>query len=378
MLTAAVVGVGTPPEQRGPGQYGQGYRHAWGYHRAAGVRLVGCADRDAERGRRFATTFGLDDGQVYADHSTLLGEHAPDIVSVCTPPGSHQSIVADCVTADVTAIHCEKPLAPTLGACRAMVDTCNAADVTLTVNHQRRFAFPFRNAKALLDAGEIGSLKRVGFHGKNLFDYGIHLFDLSGYVTDHDPVAWVDATLTYETEQRRYGLHNENCALAHWRYESGVDGVALSGTPSPPCPRFELVGADGRIQIEPPGGPVLRVGTPGDWRRVRTWGDTVDGIDSGSLRGIARRIARNLPGTRFRRLAPASYTERGIVALVRSVRTGSPLALAAEHSLAATELVFACYASARRGERVSLPLAIDYNPLERMVDEGALNPSPAA
>jgi hypothetical protein len=38
--------------------------------------------------------------------------------------------------------------------------------------------------------------------------------------------------------------------------------------------------------------------------------------------------------------------------------------------------VLPCDGSARLGERVSFPLEIDYNPLERMVAEGELDPSP--
>jgi predicted dehydrogenase len=377
MLTAAVVGVGTPPGRREPGALGQGYQHAWGYRRSDGVTLVACADVADERARRFGTTFGLASERVYADHEALLEDHAPDLVSVCTPPESHERIIEACIAADVTAVHCEKPLAPTWGACQATAADCAEQDVVLTVNHQRRFVIPIRRAKRLIAEREVGRLERVAFHARNLFDYGVHLFDLCGYVTDQAPVAWVDATIEYEVENRFYGLHNENRGLAHWRYENGVTGVAATGSEFTAPARMELVGTEGRIQIEPTGGPALRVGDDGQWRRVRGWGDRFDGIDPWSIRGLARRVARNLPWDRARRLAPAGYTERGIVNLVEALRTDRDPVLSADQSLAATEVAFACYASASRGERVSLPLDIEHNPLERMVAEGELDPSSA-
>lgn len=375
MLTAAVVGAGTPPGQREPGRYGQGYDHAWGYHRASGVSLVACADIDPKHRRRFGQEFGLDDTVLYADHERLLRDHDPDVVSVCTPPANRPVIVGDCVAAGVAAIHCEKPLASTPGSCRSTVKRCRDGGVTLTVNHQRRFARPFRRAKRLLDAGAIGDLRRVAFGAQNLFDYGIHMFDLCGLLTDEHPVIWVEASLTYDTENRWYGLHNENRAVAHWRYDDGVDGVAISGSNHEIGPRMEVVGTDGRIQIGPPDGPVLRVGKTGDWHRVRTWGDGVDKLDPTSIQGRFRRLARNLPGDRARRMAPAGYTERGIVDLIRALRTDDEPALTADHSVRATELAFACYAAARRGDRVSLPLDVDHNPLALMVEEGRLDPS---
>jgi predicted dehydrogenase len=377
MLTAAIVGAGTPPEERDSRHYGQGYEHARGYQRAAGAELVACVDTDAQHARRFALEFGLEDRRVFDDHAEMLRTLSPNLVSVCTPPETHPDIVRDCVDAGVTAIHCEKPLAATWGACRETAAVCDAAGVVLTVNHQRRFALPFRRAKALLDDGEIGDLKRICFRARNLFDYGLHLFDLCGYVTDGVAVDWVLADLAYETENRWYGVHNENRALAQWVYESGVEGYAVSGDPEAMDARLRLVGTDGRIEVEPDGGPVLRVGRPGEWQRVSTRGETIDKLDPGSVRGVARRIARNLPSDWFRRQAPASYTERGVVDLVTALQEGRKPELVADHSLTATELVFACYESARRGARVALPLDVDDNPLESMVDSGRLDPTTA-
>ncbi len=374
MFRAAVAGVGAPPEERAPDRYGQGYSHARGYRRSSDAELVACADLDADRAVRFARAFGLDQSAVFEDADQLLCETSPDIVSVCTPPASHPRIIRACVDAGVDAIHCEKPLATTWGDCLDAARVCAAAGVTLTVNHQRRFARPFRRAKALLDDGTIGDLTEITFRARNLFDYGVHMFDLCGYFTDGAAVAWVLADIEYETENRRYGIHTENRAWAQWHYETGVEGFAATGVPAATDARMRLVGTDGRIEIEPDDGPVLRVGRPGDWRRVRTRGEMVDKIDPNSPWGIARRVARNLPFDWLRRVTPAAYTERGVVDLVTALREGRDPELIVKHSLAATELVFACYESVRRGGRVSLPLDIRDNPLASMVDESRFDP----
>ncbi len=374
MLRAAVIGVGTPPDEREPGQFGQGYDHARGYQRAKGCELIAAADTNPRYARRFCDVVGLSTGNVYEDHELMLQRAAPDIVSVCTPPGTHAAIVSDCVPADVTAVHCEKPLATTWGTCRSMARECREAGVDLTVNHQRRYARPFMRAKALLDDGEVGSLERIEFRAQNLFDYGVHMFDLCGYFTEQEPVQWVEADVEYETKNVWYGVHQETWARARWEYANGVEGLAVTGDPAAVGATMRLVGDDGNIEIEPDDRSVVRVGSEGGWRSIGTGGDTVDKVDPDSLRGIALRVGRHLPSDALRRWLPAPYTERAVVDVVESVRHGRPSPLRVEHSLAATEVVFACWESERRNDRVSLPLDIDDNPLEAMVESGRFDP----
>ena len=60
--------------------------------------------------------------KVYADYRALLTEQRPDVVSICTWPHLHREMVEAAVAAGVTAIHCEKPMAPTWGEARAERD----------------------------------------------------------------------------------------------------------------------------------------------------------------------------------------------------------------------------------------------------------------
>jgi 3-hydroxybutyrate dehydrogenase len=59
-------------------------------------------------------------------------------------------MVLDAASADVRAIHCEKPMAPTWGEAKAMHRAAAQKGVQLTFNHQRRFLEPFRLARRLL------------------------------------------------------------------------------------------------------------------------------------------------------------------------------------------------------------------------------------
>jgi len=70
----------------------------------------------------------------------------------------------------------------------------------------------------------------------------------------------------------------------------------------------------------------------------------------------------------------ATCIDLAIADIVQSLATGQTSELAAENALNATEIIFAGYESARRRGRVDLPLDIEDNPLESMVDDGQLSP----
>jgi predicted dehydrogenase len=313
---------------------------------------------------------------VYEDYRTMCREAEPDIVSVCVPPAVHAEITVGCArTGVVDAVHCEKPMATTWGDCREMVRVCRDAGVQLTINHQRRFGSPFRRAKSLLEAGAIGALQRREVAEANLYDAGSHLFDLCGYYTDQTAASWVLCQVEYSEENLWFGAHNENQAVALWQYEDGPFGIASTG----PGQSFvgcylRLRGEDGSLEIGVNDGPALRLTNPDqpNGRVVDTDGEDVHGPPSpGLVEAAAGRVAAHLPGLSWSSGSP-TYVERAIENVVHSLRTGTESELSGANALQATELIFGAWESARRPGRIDLPLEIDDNPLEAMVDAGEL------
>lgn len=378
--TVAIVGTGANPDNPNSDGFAMAYRHARAYERLDNCRLVACADIITENAREFADVFDIPAGNVYEDYEQMLTEVEPDIVSVCVPPVVHADIVLGCARSDVVkAIHCEKPMAKTWDECREMVRVCDEHGVQLSFNHQRRFGGPFRKAKELLDDGEIGQLKRIDVGGPNLYDYGSHLFDMCGYFTDQTPAEWVMAQIDYSEENLQFGVHNENNAIAQWRYEDGVFGTASTGDDSTMDCEMRLVGSEGTIEIGVDDGTALRMRTDGGWKTQDTNGDGVHGPTTGRV-GNAVKLAGErfsfLPTDRLLPTAP-SFIDRAIEDIVAALDEGRTPELAAENALQGTELIFACWESARRRGRVDLPLDIDSNPLEEMVNAGEILTAPA-
>jgi len=359
----AVVGTGAPEQ---PDRYAMAYRHAQAYDRLERCELIACADIVRDNAEAFARRFDLAAGSIYEDYETMLSEVEPDIVSVCTPPKTHAEIVMKCAESGVIdAIHCEKPMAGTWKGCREMVATCERTGVQLTFNHQRRFAAPYRKAKTLLDDGRIGTLQRIEIGGQDLLDYGTHLFDMCGYLTDQRPVEWVLAKVDCRNSTRKYGLYQESQALAWWRYESGVDGFAATGEAELVRCELRLEGADGTIEVGPEDGPSARVRVDGsDWERVETGRDGVWRPQPHPLDRLAERV----PIGPDRLFSEPTYVDRALADVVEALDADEPSTLSAANALQTTEMIFGAWESARRRQRVRLPLEIEGNPLQAMID----------
>ena len=365
----AVVGTGDPDQSD---RFAMAYRHAKGYERLDSCELIGAADIVRENAVAFGDTFGIDEQNIYEDYESMLAELTPDIVSVCTPPKTHADIVTTCAQSRVRAIHCEKPMAGTWQECQEMVAVCDRQGVQLTFNHQRRFSRPYRKAKTLLDEGEIGELQRIEIGGPDLYDYGSHLFDLSGCLTDQAPVEWVLGQVDRSGHEKLYGLPQATESLVRWRYESGVDGFASTGEDGLVDCHLRAVGTDGVLEVGHEDGPPLRFKTEGSgWKTVDTGRDGIWRVQPHPIDRVLSRVPVG-PDEYF---TEPPYVSRGIEDIVTALQEGYEPALAAANALQTTEIIFAAWESARRGDRVDLPLEIEDNPLEAMIENKPRQPS---
>lgn len=369
------IGTGDPATESTDG-YAMAYRHAMAYDRLDDCELVACADIVRENAEAFAEHFDIPDGQVYEDAERMLADARPDVVSVCVPPAVHADLVMACADQrSVDAVHCEKPMAATWAECQEMADRCERRGVQLSINHQRRFANPFRRAKALLEDGRIGDLDRIEVGGQNLYDYGTHLFDMCGFYTDEARPEWVLGQVAYRRSDVQFGMHNENQGLARWRYETGVDGLASTGESGLVDCQIRLRGESGVIEVGADDGPPLRLRTDGSgWETIDTGQDGVYGVNPGFPVRAADTVLETLPVGPDSYFEAPTYIDRTIEDVIDSLRTGTDPETAAWKALQSTELIFAIWESARRSGRVDMPLDVDDNPLESMVENGRLTP----
>jgi predicted dehydrogenase len=127
----------------------------------AGVRVVTCFSRDAERRRAFAARIGCGAApslEVALDHPEV------EAALILTPNDTHAEIAVVCAERGI-GVFVEKPIADTVAEAERMAAACAEADVTLMVGHA------FRRLGAARRVGELvrdGALGRVVLAEANL------------------------------------------------------------------------------------------------------------------------------------------------------------------------------------------------------------------
>jgi len=163
--------------------------HAGAVHASRDCVLAAGCDLSAERREAFARRWGC--RRLYEDAGRMLAQQAPDILHVATPPESHLELVSLAAAARVPVVICEKPLTRGAEAARRIVELCRESGTALLVNHERRYARDYRQAREQVASGRFGELRAItgrlhaGFRpaADVLWDDGTHLLDALRFLT---------------------------------------------------------------------------------------------------------------------------------------------------------------------------------------------------
>jgi predicted dehydrogenase len=300
--------------------------------------MIGIADEDPERGRRFAHQF---EAPLFPSYQALLNEK-PDGIIICSENARHRPLVELAAQAGVHVL-CEKPLATNLTDAQAIIDACDKADVILMTAFPMRFSTPFTQVKDRLDRGEFGRIyslnttnqgrmpihERAWFVDKELagggaiMDHTVHLADVLRW--------YLGAEIIEVYAQSNHIMHAdmvnvETGALLMLTFENGI---------------FASVDASWSKPFNYP-----------------TWGGlTMEMISERGLT-IVDAFSQNL---NIYRQEPAAqeWTYWGsdanqamIEEFVDAIRQGRPPAVTGKDGYKALEIVLAAYESAEKGEPV--------------------------
>jgi predicted dehydrogenase len=341
MFHVAFIGCGKPWKSEGATGFGMAHAHAEGYKQSPDCTITALADISEENASAFQAQHGGE--RLYRDYHEMLAKEALDIVSISTWPHLHAPMVLACAEARVKAVHCEKPMAPTFGEAKLMVERCAANGVQLTFNHQRRFGLPFRKAKELLQTGAIGDLQKMEAVCDNMIDWGTHWFDMLNFFNNETPVEWVIGQVEQRGSKKIFGLLVEGQGVSWFHYANGVQGTLYTGYGTGDKALIRLTGSEGMIEVG--GWPTLvRLLN----QRSNGWQTVEHGETQGDLQWVAR----------------------GVLDLVEALKVGRQAQLSAQRALAATEMIFATYESSRRRGRIDLPLTIEDSPFLSMAAQG--------
>ena len=157
------------------------------YIGAAGAKIVGVCDLDAEKARKNAELFG---GEVFTNMETMLDAVAPDGVIICIGPEAHSELALKVIVRGIP-VYTEKPPAVDAASTLAVARAARVADVLCMTAFKKRYSNAARRAKEWIGGKEILTLSMDRASGKYsnanprndlLLDFGIHGIDLMGFL----------------------------------------------------------------------------------------------------------------------------------------------------------------------------------------------------
>jgi predicted dehydrogenase len=311
--------------------------HARAYQAVPEIELVAAAD-PVERARRaFQEKFGIP--RVYADAAELLRGEELELVSICLWHPLHAEFTLKAAEHRPRAIVCEKPMATCLAEADTMIAVCTANGVKLAIGHQRRFNRSWTRARELLAEGAIGTPVMMTVQtGDGLLNCGTHVVDAIRYMLGDPETDWVFGAVERRTDRFERNVRSEDCCMGLIQFRNGGQALVqcdLTGTSQ--VENYSIRGSEGVLDVRQREVRLLR---GGGWELIET------GYEDPWV-GQARELVAWIEGRSGHR---------------NEARNGR----------ATLEILMAIYQSARQHEVVRMPLTVEENPLDQMIEEGKL------
>jgi predicted dehydrogenase len=224
---------------------------------------------DPDKARAVANHYGIDPRSIYnyKTFDALRDNPAVDVVYVILPNAMHEEYTVRAAGAGKHVL-CEKPMAPTVEACRAMIAACDKAGRKLMIAYRVHYE-PFNQkmmelgrdkpygpirfiaSDTVQDVGRAGQwrldAKLAG--GGSLVDIGVYSLNAARYLTGEEPVA-VNAMTFSDPKQPRFNQVEMSTAF-QLRFPSGALANCTSSYGTGSVNRYRVMAAEGWYGLEP-------------------------------------------------------------------------------------------------------------------------------
>src|SRR5262245_10609488 len=269
----------------GSGFMGLTYSEAIASH-VKGAKLV--AVTGGSRAGQLARDYGV---PAEASFDALLGRKDVHAVVLATPDQVRKDLTLKAAAAGKHVL-AEKPMAPTVADCDAMIAACRRAGVNLAVVKTERFRKITKRAKQLIDEGAIGPVRMFRTVSSFPVTLARELFESRPWMADPasgglfmgmashnaDFLRWLtgaDAVRVFAQVNTFSDLPAAaQSVMAQIVFENGAMGHMWisSEFPTPGIPasevRFQIVGRDGILDLE--NFEFLDLGKGDKWERIAT------------------------------------------------------------------------------------------------------------
>jgi predicted dehydrogenase len=227
--------------------------------------------------------------KVVPTYEEVLADLSVTAVVLTTPHMFHEEQVVAAAAAG-KHVFCEKPLGLTAASARRSLQACRDAGVVMGIGHERRFEPAMQRLKAMIEAGELGTVMHVeaafnhdklsgiepgGWRtskelspGAGMTGMGIHLTDLLLWMLG--PVSEIQA----QVRDRVLGWPTGDMVVAQLGFRQGATAQFSAILKTPHFMRFHVYGSEGWVEVRNGTHP----DTPGgvtDWAHCARGGSPV-------------------------------------------------------------------------------------------------------
>jgi predicted dehydrogenase len=124
------------------------------------IKIIGLCDVNEDVLAQQKDALGLNDNQLFTDFNEATAAVKADFCGVATPPPFHSPAAVAAMENGMPVI-CEKPIADTLDAAKAMVRASQKADVPCAIIQNYRYAPNKQELIRIRDEGRLGRLQHI-------------------------------------------------------------------------------------------------------------------------------------------------------------------------------------------------------------------------
>lgn len=346
------------------------HARAWQNVPGRPVEIGAIADTHPDALREFGDFFGVPESKRYTDYREMLDRERPDFVDVCSWHGQHAEMVIAAAARRPKAIICQKPMALSLGEAERMMIACERNGVKLLVAYQRPHHAVWLKARELIREGIIGKIVHITVSDGTLLNTNSHNIRLALFLAGEPRVEWVMGAVERTTEVMERGFPAEDRTLGLAGLEGGATLLIQGGFRSPyrTGQGARVVGTDGLMELGVSRPPNEQLRSDG-----AMWQPEGSSAKYNDEWGWARYMNATSGGWKE---IEAPWHDCWVHQCQEAIdwvegRISDPIS-AATKAYAVQEVMMALYESARKRQRIDLPLKTRVNPLQLMIEQGDL------
>ena len=322
---------------------GMGRSLANAAHAVEGIEVLCVSDLQEELVKSLADSL---DAAYTTDYHELLGNQNIRAVLIASPPFLHAQMAIDAANAG-KHVFCEKPMAPTLADCDAMIRAASENQVKLTIGLVCRYHATHSKVREIVHSGELGApvnmmVHRIGgpWSGGNRVPWrleraksGGSLMEINAHELDFMRWTCGDVSTVYGVGGRFVHEHTDypDVVLASLNFQNGAVGLLHSSHVA------AVGGYGGRVDCE-----------KGSIYFPQIWGGDA-AIQIKPFEAEGRRI-------RIGDIKVPPPVQQEIRVFVEAIRNDTPPLITGADGRAAVEIALAAYQSVETGQPVPLPL----------------------